>query len=175
MRSRLPAGQNLFAVAIVASISALVLSCCTTVPSHASSSGAQSALDSAGAEAAKQDDILGVWRGSTQVTNCFAAQPGRCGAQQIVTITLIEVTNSTVTGEYKCSYGNQTCLGQNTSGKIFAASLRGAQLLIRVKMPDGTSCMFGGRIVNAMINGAYTCYAGGAIIEQGVWRARQSY
>ena len=97
------------------------------------------------------------------------------GAQQVVTITLFEGKNSTVNGYYKCSYGNQTCLGQNTTGKVVAASMDGPNILIRVMLPDATSCLLRGRVVHSTVTGEYYMYAGGGVLEYGEWRARHSY
>jgi len=78
-------------------------------------------------------------------------------------------------GYYKCAYGNQSCLGQNNTGHIVIASLDQQGVTVRVVMPDTTSCLYSGRMTGAAIKGNYTCYAGGSILEQGVWHMRQSY
>jgi len=174
--SYLALNHYVLSAAIIASIATWLLTCCSTeAPRVANPAGTLAPPQSTMAEPPDTDTILGVWNGVTYVTNCFSAQPGRCGAQQIVTMKLMGRTNSTITGQYECYYGNRTCLGQNNSGKILAASLRGTLLSIRVSMPDGTSCLFDGWITNWVVNGAYSCYAGGAILEQGTWRSKHLY
>ncbi len=126
-----------------------------------------------GSRESAPSDITGVWQGTTYVNSCFAAQPGRCGAQQIVIITLRESERGK--GSYRCSYGNQTCLGQNDTGRIIEASLNHRQMMIRVAMPDGTACIFTGHLQDSSVNGGYSCYAGAGILEQGSWRARHLY
>ncbi len=162
-------------IIVVSLVTSLLTFCATETPRPPATTAATSAIQSTAATLRDRENIVGVWRGEIRVTNCFGAQPGRCGAQQKVTMTLLAQRNSTITGKYKCEYGNQTCLGQNTTGEIFYVSLRGTQLLVRVKMPDGTSCLYAGRIKDAMVNGDYSCYAGGSILEQGIWRAQHVY
>jgi hypothetical protein len=67
------------------------------------------------------------------------------------------------------------CYHANETGKVIGVSLTGARINIRIIMPDATSCIFTGRNVNQTIDGGYTCYQGGSLIEQGSWRARRSY
>jgi hypothetical protein len=80
-----------------------------------------------------------------------------------------------MTGSYRCAYVNSTCLGQNDRGKIVDATLDGKRLTARVAMPDGTSCLYTGLIAGNKVNGGYSCYAGGALIETGTWRGQRSY
>jgi hypothetical protein len=80
-----------------------------------------------------------------------------------------------VGGYYKCSYGNQTCLGQNTTGNVVDASLDGATILIRVRLPDATSTLFRGHVINSSVIGNYFVYAGGGVLEYGEWQAQHSY
>jgi hypothetical protein len=121
----------------------------------------------------KDSNILGVWEGTTIARK--VSERGRIGSQQIITITLLEGENSTVTGYYTCAYGNQTCLGQNTTGEIMAAYLKGSRISIQVRLPNATTCFFSGRVVNSSVVGGYAVYAGGGIIEQGDWHAQRSY
>jgi hypothetical protein len=122
------------------------------------------------------DDYTGVWQGTT-LASCSIDLPlqSRCNAQQNVTITLLQGQDSKFSGKYQCSYGNMDCYHSNDTGKVIAVSMAGRRVTIRVLMPDGTSCIFTGRYVNETINGGYTCYQGGARLEQGEWRARRSY
>jgi hypothetical protein len=97
----------------------------------------------------------------------------RCDAEQKVTITLIQ--NPKLAGYYRCAYGTRTCLGQNETGKVVEARLNESRVTIRVAMPDATSCLYSGLIKNDAVRGGYSCYAGGATIEQGSWQAQRSY
>ena len=51
------------------------------------------------------------------------APPGRCNAQQKVSLTVVEGEGSKVTGSYQCSYGSQDCFHQSTTGKVIEATL----------------------------------------------------
>jgi len=123
-----------------------------------------------------QADIAGLWQGTT-LAYCAANMPfpDRCNAQQNVTITLLQGADLKLTGKYTCSYLNMDCFHANSSGKVIGVTTHGKLMSIRVLMPDATSCIFVGRNVNQNINGGYTCYGGGGLIEQGSWRARRSY
>jgi hypothetical protein len=118
--------------------------------------------------------VVGVWEGTT-LAICPGSLANRCNAEQKVTITLVEGEGSKLTGFYKCAYGNMNCYNMNETGKIIEASLSGRLLRLRVLMPDGTSCMFNGRIVEDSVNGGYSCYAGGSLLERGSWRAKRAY
>ena len=118
----------------------------------------------------------GVWQGTTLATcAAFAHLPSRCNAEQKVTITLLQGSGGKFTGRYTCGYGNMDCYDANYTGKVVEASMDRARLSVRVIMPDGTSCIYTGINVNQTINGGYTCYQGGGLIEQGSWQAHRSY
>lgn len=129
------------------------------------------------AEEKKANNLVGVWEGTTRAS-CEALMrfPDRCNAQQVVRMTLIRGDNSKLTGHYRCSYGNMDCFHANETGKIVDASLNGRQVMMRVMMPDGTSCTYTGRTNESNeVNGGYTCTSGGSLLEQGTWHARRSY
>ena len=119
-------------------------------------------------------DLVGVYEGTTRAY-CINTIPSRCNAVQDVTITLVETGDSKIGGSYKCAYGNMICYHLNETGKVLNAAINGSRLSMRVMMPDGTSCMFTGMNKDGNINGGYTCYTGGSILEQGIWRAKQKY
>jgi hypothetical protein len=120
--------------------------------------------------------VSGVWQGTTLATcAAFVSIPSRCNAEQKVTIRLTETPGGGFTGTYSCAYGNMDCYDANYSGKVIAASVDGSRLSIRVLMPDATSCVFSGTDTDQNINGGYTCYQGGTLIEQGTWQAHRSY
>jgi hypothetical protein len=129
----------------------------------------------ANASAGKSGGVVGVWEGLSRANCGFMTSPfHRCNAEQKITLTLIE-GSSGLTGFYRCAYGNSTCLGQNETGKVVSAKIKSEQLTARVAMPDGTSCLYNGRTTGNDINGGYSCYGGGGLIESGSWRGRRSY
>lgn len=128
------------------------------------------------AEEQKANKLIGVWEGTTRALCQGTPFPERCNAQQVVRMTLIRGDRSKLTGHYQCSYGNMDCFHMNETGKIVDASLNGAQVMMRVMMPDGTSCTYTGRTnENNEVDGGYSCLSGGALLEQGTWHAKKSY
>ena len=103
-----------------------------------------------------------------------ARLPGRCNAQQKISITLREGNNSTIAGSYTCAYGNQNCLRQNDSGTVTDVRLADSRITFRVIMSDGTSCIFNGSVASNAITGGYSCYSGGSLLEQGGWAAHRA-
>jgi hypothetical protein len=144
-------------------------------PSQAAAATQQSAPSakvSISAAASGNEKAVGVWSGTT-VANCAMSARNRCNAEQKVTITLIQDTK--LTGYYRCAYGTLNCLNMNETGKVVDAKLNESRVTIRVAMPDATSCLYSGLIANDAVRGGYSCYAGGATIEQGSWQAQRSY
>ena len=147
----------------------------------ASSSGVGGTVSANGAppmavQPGKVGSTVGVWEGLT-LADCPLSAPNRCNAENKVSITLLQ-GDSGLRGFYTCGYATMDCLGQNETGKVVTATLNGGQLTTRVQMPDGTSCIYTGRTVGTggnKINGGYSCYAGGAMIESGSWRGTRSY
>jgi hypothetical protein len=123
-----------------------------------------------------ESGVDGVWKGST-LADCggLSSFPSRCNAEQKVTITLLPGPNSKITGRYTCAYGNMDCYHANDTGRVVGATINGRRMSVRVIMPDATSCIFSGRNLEQTINGGYSCYQGGALIEHGSWRAQRSY
>ncbi len=124
-------------------------------------------------EPGKAGSVVGVWDGLTSA-NCSTSPSDRCNAQQKITLTMID-TDHGLRGYYRCAYGTLNCYNMNETGKIVTATLSGAQFTARVQMPDGTSCVYTGRTVGNGVNGGYSCYGGGALIESGTWQGRRSY
>ncbi len=152
---------------------------CSSSETYPRASDGQSAVtvatpqNSGGADA---KNVSGVWQGTTLATCAtFVHLPSRCNAEQKVTITLLEAPGGGFTGRYSCAYGNMDCYDANYTGKVIEAEVNGPRLSIRVMMPDGTSCIYTGFNTDQMINGGYTCYQGGGLIEQGSWQAHRSY
>src|SRR5258708_1164624 len=100
---------------------ALILAGCAvptserTVPvpqaSPFSSSDPGSAQDGSGG-------LIGEWEGTTVVACLGLLMAGRCNARNNISFTLLPREGSDLVGSYTCSYGNQTCLRQNTDRKI---------------------------------------------------------
>jgi hypothetical protein len=146
----------------------------SSAPAERPAATAPSTEAVSGADA--ESGFAGVWQGTT-LASCaaFAHLPSRCDAEQVVTITLLQGKNGKLTGGYKCAYGNMDCYHANYTGKVIDVTTAGKRMNVRVMMPDATSCIYTGMNVNQTINGGYTCYQGGGLIEQGSWRARRSY
>jgi hypothetical protein len=121
----------------------------------------------------KVGSVVGVWNGLT-LANCSTSPSDRCNAQQKITLTMIE-TDQGLRGYYRCAYGTLNCYNMNETGKIVDATLSGAQFTARVQMPDGTSCVYTGRTAGNGVNGGYSCYGGGALIESGSWKGQRAY
>jgi hypothetical protein len=139
-------------------------------PSATAERGGQSGAGDA------ESNFAGVWQGTTLAScGAFGSRPGRCDALQKVTITLLEESDAKLTGRYTCAYGNRDCYHGNDTGKVIDVSIAGARLSVRVIMPDATSCIYTGIEANQTINGGYSCYRGGGLIEQGSWHAHHSF
>jgi hypothetical protein len=125
--------------------------------------------------AAKPGSMAGVWEGESRAgCSSMTASFNRCNADQKITLTFIEEPSG-LGGFYRCAYGNSNCYNMNTTGKIVSARFDGGRLIARVAMPDGTSCLYNGRMTGEVIRGGYSCYGGGGLIEQGVWQGNRSY
>jgi hypothetical protein len=141
---------------------------------NASAAAAPASTPAASDSAKAGSDIVGVYQGTTRAY-CMHTIPSRCNAVQDVTITLTENADSKIGGSYRCAYGNMVCYNLNETGKVMKATVSGSRVMIRVLMPDGTSCIFTGQNKYGDINGGYTCYSGGSLMEQGMWRAKKAY
>jgi hypothetical protein len=168
-------------IVVCALLTALAVGCSSGGSENYSSvPAAQSTAAESGAQTASTSDaqsgFAGVWQGTT-LASCaaFAHLPSRCNAEQVVTITLLPGPKGKLTGRYTCAYGNMDCFHMNDTGRVMDVSLAGTRMNVRVIMPDATSCIYTGMNVNETINGGYSCYQGGGLIEEGSWRARRSY
>jgi hypothetical protein len=120
------------------------------------------------------DKIVGIYQGVTLASCTVSLLPDRCNAQQKVTITVIQGADQKLKGYYKCAYGNQICFHDQNTGKVIEATINGAEIMVRVMLPDGTGYIFNGHDMGGgIINGGYTATSGGAPLERGVWRARK--
>jgi hypothetical protein len=158
-------------------LTAFILGCASSGSDSYSSLPTVTAPTAAAASSADAESgFAGVWQGTT-LASCaaFAYLPSRCNAEQNVSITLLQASDAKFTGRYTCAYGNMDCYHENTTGKVIQVGITGRRMIIRVLMPDATSCIYTGINVNEAVNGGYTCYQGGGLIEEGSWQARRSY
>ncbi len=120
-------------------------------------------------------DITGAWPGST-ITSCgvMGLEKGRCAAREVVTFTLFQ-NGSDINGVYRCATGTMICRSLNESGRVVSSSISGSLARLRVMLPDGSSCMFDGHFRSQSAAGAFFCYQGGGLIEEGQWKLARLY
>lgn len=158
---------------------ALAAGCATGEPlqSTPSSSAGPVAQAAPAAEtgAAQEANYTGLWAG-TSTASCMPLQPNarRCNAVVDITLSIFQ-QGSKLTGHYTCAFGNMDCRDTNTTGTIADGKVRGGSAGLRVMLPDGSSCLFNGRRVQATITGSYFCMQGGGYIEQGRFQVQRSY
>jgi hypothetical protein len=119
--------------------------------------------------------VSGVWQGIS-ISDCVGepADPGRCSAMQRITLTMFQ-QGATVTGFYKCAYGNQVCRHMDETGVIRNGTLKSTRLMMRIMHEDGSMCFFTGRPDGDRFEGGYECLQGGGIVEQGTFQTRRTY
>jgi hypothetical protein len=126
----------------------------------------------AGARVNAQDNTFtGLWTGTLRVFPCNALRDfNRCQAVNKITFTIIQ-DGSKIRGHYTCAIGTQICRNGNAdnSGKIVRGRPSGNNIRFTVIVPaDVSNCDYNGFIdAPAHMRGAYTCYQGGGLIEQG--------
>jgi hypothetical protein len=140
---------------------------CLLIPAF----GIDSTPLSAQPPAAQGAGFTGLWKGTLRVFPCFTLRErGRCGAVNKITFTIIE-DESKVSGHYTCTIGTQICRNGNAddSGKIVAGTTSGNSIRFNVIVPsDVSNCHYNGFIsAPGQMRGAYSCYQGGGLIEQG--------
>ncbi len=120
-------------------------------------------------------DITGTWQGST-TTNCgvMLLEKGRCSAVERVTFTLFQ-NGPDVSGFYRCETGTMICRNLNDRGSVVSSSIQGSLARLRVMLPDGSSCMFDGHFRSQSAAGAFFCYQGGGLLEEGRWQLGRMY
>jgi len=120
-------------------------------------------------------DVTGTWEGNS-VTSCgvLLLDKGRCGAVQRISFTLFQ-NGADVNGTYRCAVGNMVCREMNDRGSVVSSSVTGSLARLRVMLPDGSSCMFDGHFQSESAGGAFFCYQGGGLLEQGQWKAARLY
>jgi len=120
-------------------------------------------------------NITGVWQGRT-FADCpivTTTNPGRCGAMQLITLTMFE-DGGKISGSYRCSYGNENCRDLAETGVIRNGQMTARLLRIVVMLEDGSMCRFTGMPKNGILEGRYQCHWGGPM-EQGGFRVERSY
>lgn len=119
--------------------------------------------------------VSGVWQGIS-ISDCVnePSDPGRCSAMQRITLTMFQ-QGATVTGFYKCAYGNQVCRHMDETGVIRSGTLKSTRLMMRIMHEDGSMCFFTGRPDGDRFEGGYECLQGGGIVEQGTFQTRRTY
>jgi hypothetical protein len=88
-------------------------------------------------------DLNGVWQGETLAGCERPLHNSRCHAINNIGFTLLQ-NGRTVTGYYKCAYGNFECRNMNDTGRIGNGDLSAKLLTLRVMMPDASDCIFCG-------------------------------
>jgi len=127
---------------------------------------------SAGAAGAQTTDISGLWSGTTRVTPPCAFASGRCNAVNKITFTFRH-KGDRIKGKFTCAYGNLDCRngGADDTGKIVSGRIAGKDIRLSVVVPaDVSNCYYNGVLTSpTTIHGAYSCYQGGELLEEGVW------
>ena len=112
------------------------------------------------------------------MTPCgFAQTESMCNTVNRITLALVQ-KESTITGSYRCEYGNYICRDSDLdrAGYISQGAIAGRRVSIRVMIPaDVSSCMFYGNFGARRAFGSYSCYEGGGLVEQGIWEAARLY
>jgi hypothetical protein len=112
--------------------------------------------------------VTGRWDGSS-IAGCQPLQPDawRCNAVEKITLRIFEKDLS-LSGDYTCITGTMVCRENNNHGVIVHGELRDNNLVVlRVMLPDGSSCLFNGHRSEETLAGNYFCMQGGGFIEQG--------
>jgi hypothetical protein len=134
---------------------------------------------SAGRAYAKGTSVAGsadIWAGTTRVTPCTFST-GRCNAVNKITFSFVPKENQ-IKGKFTCAYGNLNCRngGADDTGKIVSGRVSGHLIRFSVMIPaDVSHCYYNGKLTSSTaIHGAYACYQGGALLEQGVFDLTKS-
>ena len=128
----------------------------------------------AGPSYAQATNVTGNWSGTTRVTPPCSQ---RCDAVNNITFRFDQQGN-TIKGKYTCAYGNRTCRngGADNTGKIVSGRISGNRLRFSVVLPaDVSNCDYSCILMSATnVRGAYSCYQGGQLVEQGSWDAQRA-
>lgn len=129
-------------------------------------------LGAAGQAGAQPAGASGLWSGTTRVMPPCAFSSGRCNAINNITFTF-KPTGARIKGKFTCAYGTFICRngGADNVGKIVSGKVVGNQIRLSVVVPaDVSNCYYNGVFTSPnTIHGAYSCYQGGELLEEGVW------
>jgi hypothetical protein len=129
------------------------------------------------AQAQDVTKVDGLWSGTTRVMPPCLFTAGRCDAVNNVTFRLMQ-NGKRIKGKFTCAYGNMICRngGADNSGKIVSGKIAANQIRLTVVLPaDVSNCYYNGVFTSATaVRGAYSCYEGGELIEEGMWNATRS-
>lgn len=129
------------------------------------------------AQGASATDVSGYWSGTTRVTPPCSFSSGRCNAVNKITFRFVQKGNR-IKGKYTCAYGNLICRngGADNTGKIVSGRIVDNQIRLSVVVPaDVSNCYYNGILTSATaIRGAYSCYQGGELLEEGAWETKKS-
>jgi len=120
--------------------------------------------------------VTGFWQGVSSADCLVDAgeEAGRCHAVQKITLTMVQQGDS-ITGLYRCAYGDQVCRNLNTEGAIRDGRMIGRRLQIRVMLGDGSMCFFTAIPQGGVMDGRYSCLQGGGLVERGAFRTVRVY
>ncbi len=121
-------------------------------------------------------DVTGTWQG-TSVTSCgvMLVEKSRCGAVQRISFTLFQ-DGADVKGTYHCATGTAVCRSLAESGQVVSSSVTGSLARLRVMLSeDGSSCIFDGHFQPETARGAFFCYQGGGLLEEGQWKVARQF
>jgi|SRR5579885_609877 hypothetical protein len=122
-------------------------------------------------------DVTGTWQGAS-VTSCGAwtlVDHTRCGAVQRISFTLFQ-DGADVKGTYHCAIGTMVCRNLADSGQVVSSSVTGSLARLRVMLSqDGSSCIFDGHFQAESGGGAFFCYQGGGLLEEGHWKVARVF
>lgn len=127
--------------------------------------------------ASAQTDVSGLWSGTTRVTPPCAFSSGRCNAVNNITFTF-RYKGDRIKGKFTCAYGNLICRngGADNTGKIVSGRIAGNDIRLSVVVPaDVSNCYYNGVLTSpTTIHGAYSCYQGGELLEEGMWDVKRA-
>jgi hypothetical protein len=123
------------------------------------------------------NNVAGLWSGTTRVQPPCLFTSGRCNAVNNITF-LFRQKGDRLKGKFTCAYGNMICRngGADNTGKIVSGRVAGNQIRISVVLPsDVSNCYYNGVFTSATaIRGAYSCYQGGELQEEGMWNVTRN-
>ncbi len=122
-------------------------------------------------------NVAGLWSGTTRVLPPCLFTAGRCDAVNNITFRFTQNGNR-IKGKFTCAYGNMICRngGADSYGKIVSGKIAGNQIRLTVVLPaDVSNCFYSGVFTSPnAVRGAYSCYQGGELIEEGIWNATRN-